>query len=176
MTRDIDWGVPIPLPEYDGRPDKRIYVWFDAVIGYLSAGIEWARANGTPDACGSGGRRLIARDRERAATVLYVALRSIDNLKTLFTPYLPFSSQALHEMLGYAGVIAELPEIEERGGGDPHLVLRTDHRGAVGSWTPSALPAGQPLRPPRALFRKLGDEIVAGEVARMEHEASASTS
>ncbi|HEX8733353.1 MAG TPA: methionine--tRNA ligase [Ktedonobacterales bacterium] len=47
ITRDLDWGVPIPLPGYEG---KRIYVWFDAVIGYLSASIEWAAQRGEPDA------------------------------------------------------------------------------------------------------------------------------
>ena len=47
ITRDLDWGVPIPLPGFD---EKRIYVWFDAVIGYLSASIEWAERRGTPDA------------------------------------------------------------------------------------------------------------------------------
>ncbi|WP_405061631.1 methionine--tRNA ligase [Kribbella sp. NBC_01505] len=47
MTRDIDWGIPVPLPGWDG---KRLYVWFDAVIGYLSASIEWARRTGDPDA------------------------------------------------------------------------------------------------------------------------------
>jgi methionyl-tRNA synthetase len=39
ITRDMEWGVPIPLPGYES---KRIYVWFDAVIGYLSASKEWA--------------------------------------------------------------------------------------------------------------------------------------
>ena len=42
ITRDIDWGVPIPLEGYGPDSTKRIYVWFDAVIGYLSASIEWA--------------------------------------------------------------------------------------------------------------------------------------
>ncbi|MGN6681849.1 MAG: methionine--tRNA ligase, partial [Streptosporangiaceae bacterium] len=46
ITRDLDWGVPIPLDGWRDRPDKRIYVWFDAVIGYLSASIEWARRSG----------------------------------------------------------------------------------------------------------------------------------
>ncbi len=46
ITRDIDWGVPLPLDGYDG---KRIYVWFEAVIGYLSASIEWAKNRGEPD-------------------------------------------------------------------------------------------------------------------------------
>ncbi|MDP9180225.1 MAG: methionine--tRNA ligase [Chloroflexota bacterium] len=46
ITRDITWGIPIPLEGYD---DKRIYVWFDAVIGYLSASIEWAERIGQPE-------------------------------------------------------------------------------------------------------------------------------
>ncbi|MQA87431.1 MAG: methionine--tRNA ligase [Streptosporangiales bacterium] len=49
-TRDIDWGVPVPLDGWRDRPDKRIYVWFDAVVGYLSASIEWAQRIGDPDA------------------------------------------------------------------------------------------------------------------------------
>ena len=44
ITRDLDWGVPIPLDGWRDLTDKRIYVWFDAVIGYLSASIEWAQA------------------------------------------------------------------------------------------------------------------------------------
>ena len=50
VTRDLDWGVPVPLDGWRDRPDKRIYVWFDAVIGYLSASVEWARRSGDPDA------------------------------------------------------------------------------------------------------------------------------
>jgi methionyl-tRNA synthetase len=49
-TRDLDWGVPVPLDGWRDRPDKRIYVWFDAVVGYLSASVEWARRSGDPDA------------------------------------------------------------------------------------------------------------------------------
>lgn len=50
ITRDLEWGVPIPLEGWRDRGDKRIYVWFDAVIGYLSASIEWARRSGDPEA------------------------------------------------------------------------------------------------------------------------------
>jgi methionyl-tRNA synthetase len=50
ISRDLDWGVPIPLEGWVDRPDKRLYVWFDAVIGYLSATIEWARRSGDPEA------------------------------------------------------------------------------------------------------------------------------
>ncbi|RZS87436.1 methionyl-tRNA synthetase [Motilibacter rhizosphaerae] len=49
ITRDLEWGVPIPLEAWKDRDDKRIYVWFDAVIGYLSASIEWARRTGDPE-------------------------------------------------------------------------------------------------------------------------------
>ncbi len=49
MTRDIDWGIPVPLDGWRDNPAKRLYVWFDAVIGYLSASIEWARRLGDPD-------------------------------------------------------------------------------------------------------------------------------
>ena len=50
ISRDLDWGVPIPLEGWDDRDDKRLYVWFDAVIGYLSASIEWAHRSGDDDA------------------------------------------------------------------------------------------------------------------------------
>ena len=47
ITRDISWGVPVPVEGYE---DKCIYVWFDAVIGYLSATREWAQRKGDPEA------------------------------------------------------------------------------------------------------------------------------
>ncbi|MCI4359797.1 MAG: methionine--tRNA ligase [Thermoplasmata archaeon] len=47
ITRDLDWGIPIPLEGYES---KRFYVWFDALIGYLSASKEWAVRAGRPDA------------------------------------------------------------------------------------------------------------------------------
>jgi methionyl-tRNA synthetase len=50
ITRDLDWGVPIPLDGWRDKPMKRFYVWFDAVIGYLSASVEWARRSGNDDA------------------------------------------------------------------------------------------------------------------------------
>jgi methionyl-tRNA synthetase len=50
ITRDLDWGVKIPLDGWRDEPLKRFYVWFDAVIGYFSASVEWARRSGDPDA------------------------------------------------------------------------------------------------------------------------------
>ncbi|MGI9111787.1 MAG: methionine--tRNA ligase [Gaiellaceae bacterium] len=367
VTRDLDWGVRVPVPGYEEREDKRIYVWIDAVVGYLSAAVEWARNRGTPDAwrdwwqspdarhyyfmgkdnivfhsviwpaqllgygdggaLGAGRGRLelpydvvssefltmegrqfstsrgvvihvgdflsrydpdplryfltaagpetqdtdftwaefvrrnndelvanwgnlvnraltsahknfgavpdpgrlttgdgsmletveggfdtvgglierarfraglaetmrlaslvnqyvseeapwatIKKDRDRAGTVLYVVLRCINNLKTLFLPFLPFTSQELHELLGYDDVIAgalEFRQIEEDGG-TPYTVLTGDYSSWAGSWRPSLLKPGQVLRAPRPLFKKLDPEqVVAEELARMERVAQA---
>jgi methionyl-tRNA synthetase len=46
ITRDLDWGIPVPVEGWDG---KCLYVWFEAVIGYLSAAIEWAKVSGRPE-------------------------------------------------------------------------------------------------------------------------------
>jgi methionyl-tRNA synthetase len=361
ITRDLDWGVPIPIPGYVEDPNKRIYVWFDAVIGYLSASVEWAYNRGDPDAWrawwqdpdsrhyyfmgkdnivfhtviwpsillgyGEGGELGAARgrlqlpydvvasefltmegkrfsasrgvgieirdflsrydpdplryflvvagpetqdtdftwaefvrrnndelvatwgnlvhrtltnvhrhfgavpepgelraedralllgveggyesvggeigaahfkaalneamrlarsvnqyvsdqapwaaiesDRPRAATVLYVALRCVDNLKVLLTPFLPFSSQTLHELLGYDGWLAgplALREVAEDDG-STHRVLTGDYESWVGRWQPSELAPGQPVQKPMHLFTKLDSGIVDDELGRME--------
>lgn len=360
ITRDLDWGVPIPLPEYAGRNDKRLYVWFEAVVGYLSASIEWAQMTGDPDAwrawwqdpsakhyyCmgkdnipfhtaiwpamlmgyGSGGEfgggkgdlvlpydvvasefltmegrkfshsrgivipvgeflsrydpdplryfltaagpetqdtdftwaefvrrnndelvatwgnlvnrtlslahsnygevprpgdlndtdrallsavedgfravgefieqsrfraaineamavadkvnryisqtapwKLVKEDPERGRTVIYVALRCVNDLRVMFTPFLPFTCQRLHELLGHEGTLAGLPEISERDEGDgrSHLILTGDYSKWVGTWGPGDLPVGRKLGPPEPLFRKLDDSVVEQELARI---------
>jgi methionyl-tRNA synthetase len=119
---------------------------------------------------------LIESDRERAGTVLYVALRAIDSLKTIFLPFLPFSSQAVHELLGNEGTISGPLELREVGGDDdPHEVLTGDYESWTGSWAPSDLSPGQALQKPRPLFKKLDPDIVVpDELARMEARAAAS--
>jgi len=47
ITRDLDWGIPVPVEGWEG---KCLYVWFEAVIGYLSASIEWSQLHNQPDA------------------------------------------------------------------------------------------------------------------------------
>jgi len=339
ITRDLDWGVPVPLPGWEDNPHKKIYVWFDAVIGYLSASIEWAAQRGEPDAwkdwwqksdsthyytmgkdnitfhtvmwpailMGVGDMKLpdeivasehlhmegaklstsrgnviyvrdvldaydadalryylmiagpethdtdftwsefvrrnndelvatwgnlvhrtlvnahrnfgevptphledrdhaiigeveealntvehlleqarfqaalkyamtmaakvnvylgteqpwhtIKTDRARAGTVLYVALRCVDNLKTMLTPFLPFSSQRLHRMLGYDDVIAPQPEVRqfaEEGGS--HTVITGEYP-SEDRWLPSKLAPGRTLPQPDALFKRLDDVV-----------------
>jgi len=353
ITRDLDWGVPIPLPGWEERTDKRIYVWFDAVMGYLSASIEWAHNRGTPEAwrdwwqdpaassyyfmgkdnitfhtvmwpailIGAGDlelpydvvssefltmegqqfstsrghvievrdflsrydadalrfyltiagpestdtdftwaefvrrnndelvgtwgnlvhrtlvnayrnfgavpnpallterdRRLmteveagfgtvgdllgaarfkasisevlrlaalvnqylgeeqpwhrIHEDRARAGTTLFVAIRCVDSLKTLITPFLPFSSQRLHEMLGYEDVIAPQPVVRdyEEEGEARHNVLGNDYDERL-RWKPSEIPPGRSLDEPRALFKKLDERVVEEELDRMREPA-----
>ncbi len=110
---------------------------------------------------------VIKDDRDRAATILFVALRCVDSLKVLLTPFLPFTSQALHELLGYDGHLAgplEFREVTEEDG-RTHEILTADYAGWVGSWTPSELAPGQQLREPRPLFKKLDlDEVLAREL------------
>jgi len=340
ITRDLDWGVPVPLPGWEDNPHKKIYVWFDAVIGYLSASIEWALQRGEPEAWKAwwenpeawhyyvmgkdnitfhtvlwpaillgagelelpddivaseflhmGGKKLstsrgqviyvkdvldqydadalryylmiagpenqdtdftwsefVRRNNDelvatwgnlvhrtlvnahrnfggvpeplelsdadkalikevedaldyvaqqlgqarfqaalkhtmamaakvnvylgteqpwhtiksnlgRAGTVLYVALRCVDNLKTMLTPFLPFSSQRLHEMLGYTDVIAPQPEVREFAeDAASHRVLTGDYA-FDNRWRPSELEPGRKLPPPEPLFKRLDDVI-----------------
>jgi len=340
ITRDLDWGVPVPLPGWVDNPHKKIYVWFDAVIGYLSASIEWAAQRGEPDAwkdwwqnadawhyyvmgkdnitfhtvlwpailmgvgdlhlpdeivaseyLNMGGKKLstsrgqviyvndvlerydadalryylmiagpenqdtdftwaefvrrnndelvatwgnlvhrtlvnahrnfgavpepgvladsdqalikeveealdyvatqlgqarfqvalkyamtmaakvnvylgteqpwhtIKTDRARAGTVLYVALRCVDNLKLMLTPFLPFSSQKLHEMLGYTDVIAPQPEVRDvNEDGVAHRVITGDYP-IADLWHASKLAPGHPLPQPVALFKRLDDVV-----------------
>ena len=84
-------------------------------------------------------------EREGAATSLYVALSVISCLKTLFDPFLPFSSQKLHQLLGFEGRVED------------------------GGWSIARLSPGRQLAPPQPLFTKLDEEIVAEEDARLEH-------
>ena len=101
----------------------------------------------------------IKTDRARAGTVLYVALRCVDNLKTMLTPFLPFSSQRLHRMLGYDDVIAPQPEVREFAeDGVSHTVITGDYA-SDDRWRPSELRRAARLPPPEALFKRLDDVV-----------------
>ena len=88
--------------------------------------------------------KRIKEDRQGSATSLYVALVAISGLKTLLYPFLPFSSQKLHRLLGFEGRMEDT------------------------SWALTPLPAGQKLAPPEPLFVKLEDKIAAEEAAKLE--------
>ena len=71
-TRDLEWGIPVPLDGWRDRTDKRIYVWFDAVVGYLSASIEWAAAHRQPGRVA----RVVAEPGRRAPTTSWARTTS----------------------------------------------------------------------------------------------------
>lgn len=106
--------------------------------------------------------KLINEDRAAAATAVYVALQAIDWLKLMWGPILPHSSEQLHAMLGYRQPLWGRQYTETiadaRG---KHVALRYDHRAAGAQWRAEALPAGQALQEPQALFTKLDDAIMA---------------
>jgi len=113
--------------------------------------------------------RLVKSDLARAGTVLFIALQCIADLKTMFIPFLPFSSQRLHLLLGLEGVIAPMPELREldSGDGDRHLVLTTAWGRPLPQWVPVRLKIGTKLPEPQPLFQKLDPAVAEVEVERM---------
>jgi len=106
--------------------------------------------------------------RTRTATTLYVALRAIDSLKVLFAPFLPFTGQRLHTMLGYGGdlfgtqTINEYQEVTRA-----HRALTYDGSAIDVRWQASQLPIGQKFGPVAPLFKKLDEKIVEEERAKL---------
>ena len=102
--------------------------------------------------------RVIQTDGEAAATTVYTALRAIDSLKVLLAPFVPFSSEKLHRLLGYERPLfgrQEIASYDESGRGHDALVY--DGSEASGRWEASGLEPGQRLERPVALFRKLDE-------------------
>ena len=89
-------------------------------------------------------------------------------LSILFAPFLPFTTQALHKMLGYEDDLSgqqEVVEYQEQTRSHTGLTYHSVSQGD--RWQPSQLAPGQPLRQPVPLFRKLEPEMVAQEVTRL---------
>ncbi len=122
--------------------------------------------------------KRIKEDRADAGTIVYTTLRVIDNLKTLWSPFLPFTSEKLHTALGYTAPLfgeQQITRYEESERG--HDALIYDGGRASGTWEKSALQAGTPITNPGPLFRKLGNtpaeeaEIIESERARLGQKA-----
>ncbi len=110
----------------------------------------------------------IKTDKSAAGTSVYTALKAIDSLKILLSPYLPHSSEQLHKYLGYEqSLFGEQYTENITDSLGEHEVLRYNPDTASGSWQPSQLLSGQKLNQPAPLFRKLEPEIVAAERARL---------
>jgi methionyl-tRNA synthetase len=110
----------------------------------------------------------VKTDKAAAGRAIFTALKAIDSLKILFAPYLPFSSDKLHSFMGWEGSLfgkQTVRTIKDEVG--EHTVLGYDPDGALARWEPSQLKAGQTLRQPSALFKKLDPLIIEEERARM---------
>jgi len=111
----------------------------------------------------------IKSDKTAAARTIFVAMKAIDSLKTLFAPFLPFSSERLHTYLGYDQPLfgQQYTQTFSDSLGE-HSALLYDPAGASGRWESSRLEAGVHLQQPEPLFKKLDYEIVEQERARLE--------
>jgi len=110
----------------------------------------------------------LKQNRGEAALSVFTALKAVDSLKVLFSPFLPFTCQRLHSYLGYDGQLfgeSQIQTVEDSLG--EHRVLRyLPPDGRVG-WEPSQLEPGRRLNEPGPLFRKLDDAVVESERARL---------
>ena len=112
--------------------------------------------------------KAIKTDKEAAGRIVYTAMRAIDSLKVLFSPFLPFTSEKLNTYLGYSGQLFGDQKIElQKDELGEHTVLRYDPEKATGEWKPSTLQPGQKFLQPQPLFKKLDKSIVEEERARL---------
>src|ERR1700760_4744037 len=112
--------------------------------------------------------KLRTEDPERMATVLHTTLQAIDDAKTLLTPFLPRSSQTVHEMLGGAGEWSGQPRIEtvDEEGGRSYPVITGDYDSTF-RWESRPVTPGVKLSSPKPLFTKLDQSVVDEELARL---------
>jgi len=112
--------------------------------------------------------QAVKTDKAAAGRAIYTAIQAIDSLKIMFAPFLPFSSEKLHEILGYEkplfGTQSISPVTDELG---EHKVLRYDSAGATGKWEPGHIAAGAVFNAPAPLFKKLDIKIVEEERAKL---------
>ena len=111
---------------------------------------------------------VIKDDRQAAARTVFTALSAIDSLKIMLAPFLPFSSEKLHRLLGYDQSLFGEQKIEifqesERS----HAALTYDPSLSTGAWKGSELKPGQRLREPEPLYIKLDDTVIEKERAHL---------
>jgi methionyl-tRNA synthetase len=114
--------------------------------------------------------KLRESDPERMRTVLHVALQLVDDAKTMLTPFLPRSSQQVHEMLAGpgTGTWSDMPRVDEVTEDDgPAYPVITGHYDGAARWASQPLRPGTPLATPAPLFTKLDKSVVDEELARL---------
>jgi len=112
----------------------------------------------------------LKHNRGEAALSVFTALRAIDSLKVLFSPFLPFTCQRLHEFLGYEGRLfgdSYIDAVSDSLGEHRVLRYRPPAVEAGDAWRPSQLEPGRMLNEPAPLFKKLDDAVAESERARL---------
>jgi methionyl-tRNA synthetase len=123
---------------------------------YLSDQAPWKVRTGDPD---------------RFATIMHVATQAISDCRTLLSPFLPHSAQAVHEAFGGTGTVSPMPRIDEvddldGGPGVPGAAGDYRRGETLPAWGRTPIVPGTPLPAPSPVFRKLDDAVVAQELAR----------
>lgn len=110
----------------------------------------------------------IKADKAEAGRAIFVAMKAIDSLKILLSPFLPFSCERLHKFLGYQDQLFGVQYTRSiRDAVGEHTALLYDPESASGQWQPSALKPGSRFNQPEPLFKKLDESIVAEERVRL---------
>jgi methionyl-tRNA synthetase len=112
--------------------------------------------------------KLRQSDPDRMKTILHVTLQAVADAKTLLTPFLPRSSQAVHEMLGGGGQWSGMPElvqVDEEGG--PSYPVITGTYDSTPRWASAPITPGTPLAKPAPLFTKLDTSVIDEELGRL---------
>jgi methionyl-tRNA synthetase len=112
--------------------------------------------------------QAVKTDKEAAGRAIYTAIQAIDALKIMFAPFLPFTSQKLHEILGYTSPLFGTQAVETcQDDLGEHKVLRYDGSQAGAAWEYTGLQAGASFNAPAPLFKKLDVKIVEEERAKL---------
>jgi len=112
--------------------------------------------------------RTIKEDKQTAARAIFVAMKAIDSLKIMFAPFLPFTSQQLHEFFGNGTSLfgSQFTETVKDELGE-HVILRYNPTHATGKWKASELQPGSKFEKPTPLFKKLDASIITEERERL---------
>jgi methionyl-tRNA synthetase len=112
--------------------------------------------------------KAVKTDKAAAGRTVFTAIQAINDLKTLFAPFLPFSSQTLHSNLGLEGTLFGTQSVEAVADDlGEHNALRYHPESAIGRWESQPVPAGHTFNTPTRLFQKLDPSIVEEERARL---------
>jgi methionyl-tRNA synthetase len=113
--------------------------------------------------------KAIKKDKNEAGLSTYTALKAIDSLKVMFAPFLPFTSQRLHEFFGYTDPLFgdQYVETVEDSLGQHNVLRYRPLLENANRWAPSNLKPGQPLNQPAPLFKKLDESVATEERAKL---------